>query len=69
MCVFDLAVQGQKIPGGVIKVRLVREVTDSNEPAKTLYTGKVDLTEGSGTIVIDTNPVGMDASDRCPPMP
>jgi hypothetical protein len=67
MCVFDLAVQGEKIPGGMIKVRLVREVTDSNEPAQTIFAGKINLSEGSGSIVIDSSPVGMDASDRCPP--
>jgi hypothetical protein len=70
MCVFDLAVQGETIrtQGGVVKVRLVRDVTDSNEPAQTLFAGKIDLSEGSGTIVIDSSPVGLDASDRCPPL-
>jgi len=71
MCVFDLAVEAESIPGGMITVQLVRDVTDSNQPARTLFTGSIDLSagSGSGSVVIDSSPVGLDASERCPMMP
>ncbi len=64
-CVFDLQVEAQQIPGGTIQVRLVREITDSG-PAQTLFAGTIDLSAGSGSIIIDTSPV-FDASGRCMP--
>lgn len=67
MCVYDLQVEAQQIPGGTIQLRLVREVTDDGG-AQTLYTGAIDLSAGSGTIVIDSASV-FDASGRCMPTP
>lgn len=57
MCVFDLAVTVDKL-SGTIPVKLVRDITDDNEPAKTLYSGTIDLSAGSGAIVVDTTDAG-----------
>lgn len=65
MCVFDLEVEAEQIPPGQIQVKLVREITDSNEPAKTVYSGTLDLSAGSGLVVVDSSPLMMDASGRC----
>ena len=65
MCVFDLEVEAQQIPPGPVQVKLVREITDSNEPAATVYSGTLDLSTGGGLVVVDGSPVMMDASGRC----
>ena len=66
MCVFDMSVAAQKVPGGVVKVKLVRNVTDSSSGAQNVWSGKIDLSAGSGTVVVDQSPVPMDASGVCP---
>lgn len=66
MCVFDMSVAAQKVPGGVIDVKLVRHVTDSSGGAQNAWSGKIDLSNGSGTVVVDKSPVPMDASGVCP---
>jgi len=58
MCVFDLAVEGKSIPGGVIDLKLLRQVSEDGPAAKTVYTGKIDLSKGSGTVVVDATDVG-----------
>jgi len=65
MCVFDLEVEAEQIPSGQNQVKLIREITDSNEPAKTVYSGSLDLSAGSGLVVVDGSPLMMDASGRC----
>ncbi len=65
MCVFDMSVAAQKVAPGVIKAKLVRHVTDSSSGAQNVWSGSIDLSAGSGTVVVDKSPVGMDASGVC----
>jgi hypothetical protein len=59
MCVFDLAVQALKVPGGVVQVELHRSITDDVKGGPTkVFDGKLDLSKGSGTVVIDKADVG-----------
>lgn len=69
MCVFDLSVEAQMIPEAEIEVKLVREVTDSNSAAQTLWSGKLNLAGGSGAVVLDKSPVGLDSSGVCMSQP
>jgi len=52
MCVWDFDVEVDDIPNGVIDVRLVRNVTDGGGP-RTVWTGSLDLTLGTGSVTID----------------
>jgi hypothetical protein len=56
MCVFDFTLVADPIPAGPIDLTIVREVTDDNEGASTVFDGTLDLTEGSGEIVVDDSP-------------
>lgn len=58
MCVFDLALEAEALPGGPIDLKITRQVTDSQEPAKVVWAGKLDLTKGSGEVVIDSTEAG-----------
>jgi len=58
MCVFDLAVEALKVPGGTVQVELHRSVTDSASGPTQVFTGKLDLSQGSGTVVIDKTDAG-----------
>ncbi|MCK6592070.1 MAG: hypothetical protein HUU21_06955 [Polyangiaceae bacterium] len=57
MCVFDYTISVETIPSGIIPIRLVLDVTDSMMPPKVVYEGSLDLSKGSGEIVIDPNTV------------
>jgi hypothetical protein len=52
-CVFDYTISVEPIPEGALPIRLVLDVTDSMMPPKVVYEGSLDLTKGSGEIVID----------------
>ena len=54
MCVFDFGVSVEPVPAGSIDVRVTLDVTDSGEAAKVVYEGSIDLSQGSGAIVIDS---------------
>jgi hypothetical protein len=54
-CVFDFGISADPIPAGVIRVRLVRDVTDNDPPIATVWEGTLDLAEGQGSITIDTS--------------
>jgi hypothetical protein len=58
MCVFDLAVEALKVPGGVVQVELHRSITDGTGGPTLVFDGKLDLNKGSGTLVIDKTDVG-----------
>jgi hypothetical protein len=61
MCVYDFEVTfdtGVVPVGGLLPIKLVRDTTDDNEPAKTVFSGKLDLSQGSGTEVLDKTDVG-----------
>lgn len=58
MCVFDLSMDAQQIPDGVVSIKLMRHVTDSGAAAKQIYAGSIDLTKGSGQVILDSTDVG-----------
>ena len=58
MCVFDLTMEASAIAGGTIQVTLSREVTDSASGAETIWSGQIDLSKGSGDVVVDSTAVG-----------
>ena len=59
-CVFDFRVVASPIPVGLpITLSLVRDVADQDGYPKTVWTGTLDLSAGSGSVVIDASPVLM----------
>ena len=56
MCVFDYTMEAHKIPLGQFPIRLVRDVTDWPEGSGIVYEGTLDLSQGSGAIVLDDTP-------------
>jgi len=59
MCVFDLSMEATAIAAGSIQVQLKREVTDSGNGVESIWSGALDLTQGSGEVVIDSTDAGM----------
>lgn len=59
MCVFDLAVEALKIPGGVVDVELHRTITDDGKGTQKVFAGKLDLSKGQGSVVVDQTDAGM----------
>lgn len=57
MCPFDFDLQAENIPVGTIEITIVREVTDSDTPQQEVFTGKLDLSQASGSAVVDGEPV------------
>ncbi|MFH1810996.1 MAG: hypothetical protein ABIJ09_19805 [Pseudomonadota bacterium] len=53
MCVFDFKVEVQGVSGGVISVRLEREVTDAEGGISSVWQGEIDLAPGHGGVIID----------------
>jgi hypothetical protein len=58
MCVFDYTIQVTGIPQEVINVRINRDVSDWPEETGMVWEGQLNLTEGSGFVVIDETDVG-----------
>ena len=72
MCVFDFEVTfdaGVAPAGGMLPIKLVRDVTDDTDPAKTVFSGKLDLSQGSGTEVLDSSDVGAWCESSAPQGP
>lgn len=59
MCVFDMSMAAQKVAAGPIQVKLVRDVTDDSKGAQAVWSGTIDLSAGSGTVVLNKKPVMM----------
>lgn len=58
MCVFDFKVSVQGVPAEAIKVQLERTITDDNASAGAIiWTGSLDLTQKSGSVVVDATDV------------
>jgi len=57
MCVFDFSVEVQEVAMGVIDIKLVRDVTDSETGAEVIYEGSLDLADGSGSVIVDETDV------------
>jgi hypothetical protein len=58
MCVFDFGIE-LEVGGGLMPVRIVRDVTDEGGEATTVWEGVIDLGAGSGSVVIDDSDIGM----------
>ncbi len=58
MCVFDFEVSIEQLNGGVIPVELVRNVTDNTSGPKTLFSGTLDLSKGSGVKILSNKDAG-----------
>ncbi len=58
MCVFDFTIEVQGVPAGTIPIRINREVTDWPEGSGLVIEADLDLTQGSGSILIDETDVG-----------
>ncbi len=56
MCMFDFDLEARCLPGGTMRVRLERIITDSDPAAEVLFDGEIDLGEGAGRIVLDDDP-------------
>lgn len=56
-CVFDYTVSIEPIPEGSLPIRLVLDVTDSGKAPEVVYEGSLDLTKGSGEVILDPNTV------------
>jgi len=69
MCVYDFEVTLEQLPAGLLPIKLVRDVTDDNAPAKTIYTGQLDLSKGSGSTTLDPSDAGTwcQKTDEVPP--
>ncbi len=55
----------QKVAAGTIKVKLVRNVTDDSSGAKAVWSGTIDLSAGSGSVVVSKKPVMMGICPAC----
>lgn len=60
VCVFDFTVTVSDIPAGTISIKLRRIVTDQQPEQKLVYEGELDLSAGSGFVVIDESVVNCD---------
>ncbi len=58
-CVFDFQVVATPFAAAVIPLTLVRDVTDDGASPATVWSGALDLSAGSGFVVIDDQPVVM----------
>lgn len=57
MCPFDFELQADNIPAGTLEITIVREVTDRDAPTEEVFVGKLDLSQPSGSLVVDDQPV------------
>ncbi len=57
MCVFDFTVEVEGIAAGIIQAKIVRVVTDDPGWSKDVWEGLIDLSDGSGQVVIDDSSV------------
>ena len=58
MCVFDFAVDLDKISGQRIEIAIERNVTDDGNGVQRIYSGTLDLNTPSGNVVLDATDVG-----------
>lgn len=54
-CVFDFATVIDPVPSGMVKIKIVRDVTDSGAAPVTVYEGSLDVSQISGSVVISTD--------------
>jgi hypothetical protein len=57
-CVFDFGVDILDVPSGILSLRIMRDVTDSQKAPEVVWEGTLDLAACSGSIVIDNTPAG-----------
>jgi hypothetical protein len=59
MCVFDFTLEATGVPEAVIPLQIILDVTDSQDGPRVTFEGELDLTQGSGSIVIDDTDADM----------
>ena len=59
MCVFDYTAAIQGVPNEAIHLRIEMRVPDWDEVSGQVFEGTLDLTQGSGVVVIDDTPEDM----------
>ncbi len=58
MCVYDYASDVSPIETGILSFRIVRNVTDAQPAVTTVWEGTLDLSAGTGEVVVNTDDVG-----------
>ncbi|MCU0664048.1 MAG: hypothetical protein MUC50_17185 [Myxococcota bacterium] len=58
MCVYDFHLAVEEMPAETIQVALERVVTDWPEASGLMWSGEIDLSTGSGVILVDSTPMG-----------
>ena len=53
MCVFDYTLEAVGVLEDLIQIKIIRDVTDSQDGPQVVFEGQLDLTEGAGHVVID----------------
>jgi hypothetical protein len=53
MCVFDFQVETPDVPERTITLKVVRDITDDDQPERVVWDGKTNLEDGFGRIVVD----------------
>jgi hypothetical protein len=56
LCVFDFTLVASPVPEGLVDLEVRRHVTDTAEGPVTLFSGQLDLSAGSGEVLIDDTP-------------
>jgi hypothetical protein len=57
MCVFDFSLEATGVPEAVIPLQIILDVTDSQDGPRVTFEGELDLTQGSGSVVISEEDV------------
>lgn len=57
MCVYDYSLTAEGIPLKSIQMKIVREVYNDDPEIKTVFEGKMDLSLGSGVVILDETDV------------
>ncbi len=58
LCVFDFQIAIDNVPAKLITVKLMRDVLDDNAPEQMVWTGQIDLSKATGSVIVDTTDVG-----------
>ncbi|MDI3285011.1 hypothetical protein [Polyangium sp. 15x6] len=66
MCVFDYAADVSPVESSTISMRILRNVTDQKPAITLVWEGMVDLTAGSGEVVISTESAEPWCSNKAP---
>lgn len=57
-CVFDYSAAVDGVPAGTVNLRVMRDVTDSDEGVQLVWEGSIDTTTSTGAVQIQENDLG-----------